>query len=256
MTVTTTAGRRGIGVEIIDLHKAYDGVPVLRGVELQVQPGETMAIVGGSGEGKTVLLRHVIGLEQPDHGRIVVGDLDLSAYLERDPGAKPFRISMVFQNSALLNSLTVADNVGLRLREFRTHQPSAVREIVETALEQVELSGAGSKLPGELSGGMRKRAAIARALAIDPDLILYDEPTADLDPLLTQQIGELMRRIQERRGATQILVTHNLALAQEVADHIALLHRGRIVDHQTPESLVRSTNELTRRFVQAAALRL
>ena len=146
------------------------------------------------------------------------------------PGEKPFRIAMVFQGAALLASLTVAENVALRLREHHQVPPSEIAGRVREALEQVELSGAEGKLPGDLSGGMRKRAAIARALAIDPELILYDEPTADLDPLLTEQIGELIARIRRRRGSTQIVVTHNLGLARAIADRIAVLDGGRIVE--------------------------
>src|SRR5262249_21368622 len=154
--------------------------------------------------GKSVLLRQVIGLEQPDAGEIAVGGMPLPRWLALPPEEKPFRIAMVFQNAALLASLTVADNVALRLQEHPRPPRPALREAVERALESVELSGVERKLPGELSGGMRKRVAIARALAAEPELILYDEPTADLDPLLTEQIGGLLARIRHARGATQL----------------------------------------------------
>ncbi len=151
---------------------------------------------------------------------------------------------MVFQSSALLNSLTVSENVSLALREHRTAKPAEIRTVVHDCLEQVDLAGNEEKMPSELSGGMRKRAAIARALAVDSDLILYDEPTAELDPILTEEVGALIRRIQERRRPTQVVVTHNLPLAGEIADHVAVLRRGEIVDYCTgrgvlsqPESL-------------------
>src|SRR5439155_246785 len=177
---------------------------------------------------KAVLLRQIIGLERPDGGRITVGGLELPRYLAIPPEEKPFRIAMVFQNAALLASLTVAENVGLRLREHRRHRPDEIEAIIHRVLADVELEGTEAKLPSELSGGMRKRVAIARALAVDPELILYDEPTADLDPILTQQIGELIGRIRTNRGSTQIIVTHNLPLARAIADRIAVRDQVRV----------------------------
>jgi phospholipid/cholesterol/gamma-HCH transport system ATP-binding protein len=160
----------------------------------------------------------------------------------------------VFQNAALLASLTVAENVSLRLREHGRHTPQEIADITRRSLEQVDLAGTEDKLPSELSGGMRKRVAIARALAVDPELILYDEPTADLDPILTEEIGGLIRRIRDRRGTTQIIVTHNLPLARRIADHIAVLHEGRIAENVTPGELTASRHPLTREFLRAAAL--
>jgi phospholipid/cholesterol/gamma-HCH transport system ATP-binding protein len=183
-----------------------------------------------------------------------VGDLPLERYLALPPEKKQFRIAMVFQSAALLASLTVAENVGLRSYERGEHSPREITEIVRRSLEQVELAGSESKMPSELSGGMRKRASIARALAIDPDLILYDEPTADLDPILTEQIGQLIARLREVRGATQIIVTHNLFLARAIANRIAVLDQGRIVETLTPAELPSSRHSLTREFLRAAAL--
>jgi phospholipid/cholesterol/gamma-HCH transport system ATP-binding protein len=247
-------GHHGVQVDLAGVRKAYDEHAVLRGVDLVVEPGELVAIVGQSGTGKSVLLRQIIGLEAPDAGRITVGDLSLPEYLALPPDEKPFRIAMVFQSAALLASLTVAENVSLRLLEQRRHDPAKIREITRRVLEQVEMAGTEDKLPGELSGGMRKRVAIARALAIDPELILYDEPTADLDPLLTEQIGHLIARIKETRGATQLIVTHNLALARTIADRIAVLDEGRIAEVLRPAELPTSRHRLTREFLRAAAL--
>lgn len=246
----------GVAVELVDVHKGYGEGAVLRGVDLRVEPGQIMAIVGQSGQGKSVLLRQIVGLERPDRGRIVLGDLDQTAYLALPSEAKPFRIAMVFQNAALLASLTVFENVALRLREHRRHSASQIDAIVRHALEQVELAGTQDKLPGELSGGMRKRVAIARALAIDPELILYDEPTADLDPILTEQIAALITRIRDSRGSTQMIVTHNLGLARTMADRIAVLDQGRIVECSTPAALLQSRHPLTREFLRAAGLGL
>jgi len=159
---------------------------------------------------------------------------------------------MVFQNAALLASLTVAENVGLRLFERGERSPREVAEIVRRALEQVELAGAENKMPSELSGGMRKRVAIARALAMRSDLILYDEPTAELDPLLTEEVGKLIKKIQAGRRPTQIVVTHNLPLAGEIADHVAVLKQGEIVDYRSGEEFFRSDHPHTRNFLRAA----
>jgi phospholipid/cholesterol/gamma-HCH transport system ATP-binding protein len=245
---------QGVSIDIRALRKAFGGVPVLKGVDLHVDPGEIMVIVGGSGEGKSVLLRHIAGLEIPDHGSIRLNGMDLQDYLQLRPGEKPFRLSMVFQSSALLNSLTVAENVSLRLQEYRMHPAREIQQIVARCLEQVELAGTQDKMPSDLSGGMRKRAAIARALAIEPQVILYDEPTADLDPILTEQIGELVKRIQETRGTTQVVVAHNLALALRIGTHIAVLHGGRIVDYQPASELSRTDNPHTQELIRAAKL--
>ncbi len=244
----------GVDVTLAGVRKRYGGARVLDGVDLAVRAGELLAVVGRSGQGKSVLLRQIVGLETPDAGTIEVGGMPLARYRALPPEAKPFRIAMVFQNAALLASLTVAQNVALRLEEHGVAPRREIRATVEHALEQVEMAGTGEKLPGELSGGMRKRAAIARALAVDPELILYDEPTADLDPLLTEQIGGLIARIRATRGSTQIVVTHNLALARAIADRIAVLAEGRIVELVTPDALMQSRHPLTREFLRASGL--
>jgi len=251
-----TAKTHGVPVELSGVHKSYGDHAVLSGVDLRIEAGALVAIVGQSGTGKSVLLRQIIGLEKRDAGRIVVGGIELERYLAIPPEEKPFRMAMVFQNAALLASLTVAENVSLRLRERRRHDSREIAEITRRVLQQVDLAGTEDKLPGELSGGMRKRVAIARALAIEPELILYDEPTADLDPILTVEIGRLITRISEARGATQIIVTHNLPLARHLASRIAVLDRGRIGEYSTPEELVKSNNPLTREFLRAAALEM
>jgi phospholipid/cholesterol/gamma-HCH transport system ATP-binding protein len=249
-----TRTRHGVAIELSGVRRTYDGHPVLQGVDLAIRPGELLAIVGQSGTGKSVLLRQIVGLERPDAGRIAVGGLELSRYLALAPEEKPFRVAMVFQNAALLGSLTVAENVALRLREHGRLEERAIRDVVARVLEAVELAGTETKLPAELSGGMRKRVAIARALAVDPEVILYDEPTADLDPILTEQIGALIARIRQTRGDTQVIVTHNLPLARAIADRIAVLGDGRIVECSTPAELAASTQPLTREFLRASGI--
>ncbi|HEV7732242.1 MAG TPA: ATP-binding cassette domain-containing protein [Candidatus Binatia bacterium] len=244
----------GVAVELAGVHKQYGGQLVLDGVDLTVPAGELLAVVGQSGQGKSVLLRQIVGLERVEAGTITVGGLPVQRYLAMPPEEKPFRIAMVFQNAALLASLTVGENVALRLEEHAVASRETIRATVARALEQVELAGSEDKMPGELSGGMRKRVAIARALAVDPELILYDEPTADLDPLLTEQIGALIARIRATRGSTQIVVTHNLALARAIADRIAVLASGRIVELLTPDALMASRHPLTREFLRASGM--
>jgi phospholipid/cholesterol/gamma-HCH transport system ATP-binding protein len=248
--------RSGVSIDIRGVRKCFNEARVLEGVDLHIDAGEIMVIVGGSGEGKSVLLRHIAGLEHADAGEIRLNDIDIQTYLRLPPDAKPFRLSMVFQGSALLNSLTVGENVSLRMREHRSHPEAEIRRIVADCLEAVELAETEDRMPGELSGGMRKRVAIARALAIEPHVILYDEPTADLDPILTVQIGALIKRIQETRGATQVVVSHNVGLAAEIGTHVAVLHGGRIVDYQPAPEFSRSPNPYTQEFIRAADLKL
>jgi phospholipid/cholesterol/gamma-HCH transport system ATP-binding protein len=241
-----------VAIRVRDVWKSYDGHTVLRGVSLDVVAGETLVIIGGSGEGKSVLIRQIIGLEAPDRGEIRLNELTVADYRALPLEEKPFRVSMVFQTSALLNSLTVAENVSLALREHRSAKPGEIRTIVRDCLAQVDMEGTEEKMPSELSGGMRKRVAIARALAIDSDLILYDEPTAELDPILTEDVGALIRKIQQVRHPTQVVVTHNLPLAGEIADHVAVLREGEIVDTTSGEEFFRSQNPHTQKFLRAA----
>lgn len=248
------SARRGVAVSLRGLRKAYGTQQVLDGVDLDVAPGELVAIVGQSGQGKSVLLRQLIGLERPDAGTIAVGGMPLERWVALPADAKPFRIAMVFQGAALLASLTVAENVALRLEEHGGASRAAVRLAVAETLAAVDLAGVEDKLPAELSGGMRKRVAIARALAAEPHLILYDEPTADLDPLLTEQIAQLIARVRRARGATQLVVTHNLPLARTLADRIAVLDAGRIVEYAAPDALRASRHALVRELLRASAL--
>jgi phospholipid/cholesterol/gamma-HCH transport system ATP-binding protein len=241
-----------VAIRVRDVWKSYDGHAVLRGVGLDVAAGETLVIIGGSGEGKSVLIRQIIGLETPDQGEIRLNDLTVAEYRKLPFEQKPFHVAMVFQTSALLNSLTVAENVGLALREHRIARSQDPRQTTAECLAEVDLEGTESKLPSELSGGMRKRVAIARALAMKADLILYDEPTAELDPLLTEEVGKLIRKIQHGRRPTQVVVTHNLPLAREIADHVAVLKQGEIVDYRSGEDFFHSNHPHTRNFLRAA----
>ncbi len=250
--MTDAAKAKPVAITVRDVWKSYGENTVLRGVNLDVEAAETVVIIGGSGEGKSVLIRQIIGLERVDGGEIRLNDLPVAEYRALPLDEKPFHVSMVFQSSALLNSLTVAENVSLALREHEMVPAREIPAIVRGALEQVDMEGTEHKLPAELSGGMRKRVAIARALAMSSDLILYDEPTAELDPILTEEVGQLIRRIQERRGPTQVVVTHNLPLARSIADRVAVLKQGEIVDFRSGEEFWHSDHPHTRNFLRAA----
>ncbi|HOX01778.1 MAG TPA: ATP-binding cassette domain-containing protein [Candidatus Paceibacterota bacterium] len=242
-----TSPHQGVGVRVRGLRKALGGRAVLQDIDLDVHPGETFVIMGPSGSGKTVLLKHIIGLESPDAGEILLDGQPLHA-----PGLMDrFRLAMVFQSSALLSSITVAENVGLYLAEHRLHSPAEITRIVREKLALVGLADSEDKYPGELSGGMRKRAAIARALVMNPHLILYDEPTSELDPLIALAIADEIRRLQLRLGVTSIVVTHDRDLAFGIADRIAMIHEGRILAVGGPGQIRQSAVPLVQRFLQA-----
>ena len=214
----------GVSVEVRGLHKSFNGVPVLRNIEFRVEPREIFVIMGPSGSGKSVLLKHIIGLDEPDQGQILIDGQPVDA----GPVSERCRVAMVFQSGALLNSLTVAENVGLYLSEHRLKSKAAIARIVREKLAVVGLDGIEDRLPGDLSGGMKKRVAIARALAIEPQLILYDEPTSELDPLMAVTIAEEILDLKRRIQTTSIVVSHDRDLAFGVADRLAVMLDGRL----------------------------
>lgn len=236
-----------VGLQVRGLRKRFGAHEVLRGVELEINPGEVFVLMGPSGSGKSVLLRHLIGLETPEEGEILINGepLDSDGIMSR------YRMAMVFQSGALLNSLTVGENIGLYLSEHRLRSPADIARVVSEKLEVVGLKGIERKMPNELSGGMKKRAAIARALVIDPQLILYDEPTSELDPLSAVVIGEEILRLKERVHVTSLVVSHDRDLAFGVADRMAVIHEGRILAVGTPGEIRARTEPIIQRFLQA-----
>lgn len=238
---------QGVRLEVRRLSKSYNGQRVLHGVDFAVERGEVFVIMGPSGSGKTVLLKHLIGLEQPDEGNILIEGEPVGSAGVRDR----YRLAMVFQSGALLNSLNVGENVGLYLSEHRLKSPPEIARVVAEKLELVGLKGTEEKLPGELSGGMKKRVAIARALVIEPQLIFYDEPTSELDPLIAVTIGQEILRLNHRMHVTTVVVTHDRDLAFGVADRIALLHEGQILAIGTPEQVQADPNPLVQKFLKA-----
>jgi phospholipid/cholesterol/gamma-HCH transport system ATP-binding protein len=231
------------------LVKSIGDQEILRGVDLEVAHGETLAIIGRSGGGKSVLLKHLIGLMQPDSGDIRIDGQNIIGLHERQLGAIRQKIGILFQGAALFDSMTVADNVAFPLREAGERNPNAIAEKVSEMLAVVELEGQEEKMPVNLSGGMKKRVGLARAIVRRPSCVLYDEPTSGLDPVVSDSINRLILRLQERLGMTSIVVTHDMKSAFDVADRIAYLHEGRIYFHGTPEQLQQTNDQVLQDFL-------
>jgi phospholipid/cholesterol/gamma-HCH transport system ATP-binding protein len=237
----------GVSLVVRGLHKSFAGQKVLNGIDLEVQPGEIFVIMGPSGSGKSVLLKHLIGLEEPDAGEILINGESIST----PEIAAKYRMAMVFQSGALLNSLTVGENVGLYLTEHRLKTPAEIEQIVSEKLADVGLKDAMDKMPSELSGGMKKRVAIARALVIEPQMILYDEPTSELDPLSSVVIGNEILDLKRRIHVTSLVVSHDRDLAFGVADRIAVIADGKIITIGTPDEVNNFKDPLVQSFLHA-----
>jgi phospholipid/cholesterol/gamma-HCH transport system ATP-binding protein len=240
--MTEGAGGGPLAIELRGLQKAFRGKPVLRGVDLAIREGETFTILGGSGSGKSVCLKHMIGLLKPDAGRVMVFGRDITLLPEAQLVDVRKALSMVFQSAALFDSLSVYENVAYPLREHRDWPERQIAERVASCLEAVGLPHSEALLPAELSGGMRKRVGVARAIALEPRAILYDEPTTGLDPANQKRIGELIRALQRRLRITSVIVTHELELCFEISNRVALLKDGRIVACGTAEEIRRSAH--------------
>ena len=231
-----------------DLHKAFGPKQVLRGVSVAVQDGETLVIVGGSGTGKSVALKHVVGLLEPDAGEVEVDGQVVSRLRRRELMELRSHIGYVFQFAALFDSMTIFDNVAFGLR--RRLGAAEIRGRVAEALQLVELPGAEQRMPAELSGGMRKRVGLARAIALRPKYLLYDEPTTGLDPVTSAVIDELMVRTREALGVTSIVITHDMRSAYTVGDRIAMLYEGRIRQVGTVAEIQQTTDPVVRQFIE------
>ena len=236
---------RTFGVTIEQLSKSYGGVPVLKEVSLAVKPGEIFVIMGPSGSGKTVLLKHVAGLEAPTRGRVLIGEHDAS-----DPATRGrVHLALVFQAGALFNSMTTYDNLALYPREHRLCDEAGIRDRVMRALQILSLEKAEHKFPSELSGGMRKRVAIARALVMEPQLLLYDEPTSELDPVMSATISEIIATMREQTAVTSIVVSHDRDLALSIADRMAVIMDGRIRAVGKPKEFQNSSDPAIANFL-------
>ncbi len=240
-------------IRIRGLKKKLGAKQVLDGVDLDVQAGENIVVMGRSGTGKSVLLKHVIGLMTPDEGSIEVDGVEIVGLPERDLNELRKRFGMLFQSGALFDSMTVGENVGLALREHLRLGSEEIRRRVAERLEWVGLEGVENMKPASLSGGMRKRVGLARAIAMDPRYILYDEPTTGLDPILADAIHQLIRGLQRRLGLTSMIVTHDMTGAYKVADRMAMLDGGRIVFTGTPGEVRETRDPLVRQFIEGSS---
>ncbi len=234
------------------VRKAFRGKEVLRGVDLEIRRGEAFTILGGSGSGKSVCLKHVIGLLRPDSGRVAVLGHEVARLSERELVGVRKRCAMVFQGAALFDSLTVYENVAYPLREHLRLDESQLAGRVARCLAAVGLPGIEALVPAELSGGMRKRVGVARAIALEPEVILYDEPTTGLDPANSRRIGKLIVELKERLRVTSVVVTHDLELCFEISDRVGLLKDGRILVQGTPAEMRASTHPAVRAFLEGA----
>jgi phospholipid/cholesterol/gamma-HCH transport system ATP-binding protein len=237
-------------IRYVGLHKSFGSKDVLRGIDLEVPEGETVVVLGGSGSGKSVLLRHTIGLHRPEQGEVWVDGEEITVRDEEELVETRKKVGMLFQAGALFDSMNVADNVSYALREHTDWSAARIADRVSQVLALVELEDVEPLMPSDLSGGMRKRVALARAIALAPRAILYDEPTTGLDPITSTTINELIRGLQGRLGVTSIVVTHDIRSAFAVGDRIAFLHEGRIHFDGTVDEARQSSEPLLRNFLQ------
>jgi len=249
------SGRPESEYEVIleDLHKSFGSLRVLEGLDLSVRQGESMVVIGGSGVGKSVLLKHIIGLMRPDSGRVVVDGVDLATLEHRQLTRFRRRFGMAFQEGALFDSMTVAQNVGFSLRRLTDLSAAGIRERVQECLRLVRLDNVEDKMPSELSGGMRRRVGFARAIAHEPSILLFDEPTTGLDPVITALIDEVIIDLSESLHTTTITITHDMTSAFRIADRLGLLVDGRIVALAGPQEFRRLDDPRVQQFIHGKA---
>jgi len=236
-------------IAVRSLAKKIGQQEILRGVDLEVPTGDTLAIIGRSGGGKSVLLKHIVGLMEPDAGEIWIESQNIVGMNERELGAIRKKVGILFQSGALFDSMTVEENIAFPLREAGERNPKVLRSKVSEMLEVMEMEGEEEKMPESLSGGMKKRVGLARSIIRRPSCVLYDEPTSGLDPVVADSINRLIRRLQRRFGMTSIVVTHDMKSAFDVADRIAYLHEGRIYFHGTSAEVQKSSDPLIQDFL-------
>ena len=240
-------------ISLQDVHKSFGPQQVLRGLSLDVYRGETLCVIGESGCGKSVLLKHMIGLLHPDSGKVTFDGIDLAEAREPEMVALRTRFGIVFQGGALFDSLNVGENVAFPLREHSKLTEDEITKRVTEKLALVGLTGIEEKRVAEISGGMQKRVALARAIALEPEVILYDEPTTGLDPIMADIINQLILRTKQHLMTTSVVVTHDMVSAYKVSDRIVMMHKGEIVIDGTPERIQRTDDELVRQFIEGNA---
>ncbi|MBN1231966.1 MAG: ABC transporter ATP-binding protein [Candidatus Coatesbacteria bacterium] len=237
-------------IKVSDLYRNFEDNSVLQGVNLNIYEGETLVIIGGSGSGKSVLLKHLIGLLKPEKGEVEVEGIKMSSVKQKDLFRIRRKFGMLFQGAALFDSLTVWENVGLGLIEHENMKKKEILPIVKEKLAMVGMSGIEELKPAELSGGMKKRVGLARAIAMNPEIILYDEPTTGLDPIMSDVINKLIRKLQKTLNVTSIVVTHDMKSAYHVGDRMAMLYEGKIIFDGSIENIKTSENPFIRDFIE------
>lgn len=240
-------------IRIVDLHKSFGGNKVLRGVNLQLRRGETLAVIGQSGCGKSVLLKHIIGLLKPDKGKVYVDGEDITLLNDEELHKITRRFGMLFQGTALFDSMTVGKNVSFGLERYTDYSKEKIHELVRENLAKVGLRGVEHLMPFELSGGMRKRVGLARAIAYSPDIILYDEPSTGIDPIRADAINDLIIRMGKEMKVSELIITHDMVSAYKVADKIGMLYEGKIIEIGTPEEIKNSKNPIVQQFIHGKA---
>ncbi len=237
-------------IEIVDLYKSFNGTAVLQGMNLVIPTGKITVIIGPSGCGKTVLLRHIIGLWKPDRGKVMLDKVNLSALNRFQLNEIRRRFGMLFQHAALFDSMNVYENVAFPLREHTKKSEREIQNIVVEKLSLVGLSGNEKKMPSDLSGGMRKRVGLARAIALQPEIILYDEPTTGLDPIMTEAIDNLILEMQRKLSITSVVISHDIPSAFRIADQISMVYKGKIIETGTPDVFRNSKKEEVQEFIR------
>lgn len=240
-------------IKIVNLHKSFGQNKVLQGVNLTIERGETLVIIGQSGSGKSVLIKHLIGIIKPDRGNIFVDGVEIVNLKEDELHKIRRKFGMLFQGAALFDSMTVAQNVSFGLERYTDYQPGKIQEVVEESLAKVGLKGVENLMPHELSGGMKKRVGLARAIAYWPEIILYDEPSTGIDPIRADAIINLIDRMKKELKVTSVIITHDMTSSYKVADRIAMLYGGKIIEIGTPEEIKRSENQVVQQFIHGQA---
>jgi phospholipid/cholesterol/gamma-HCH transport system ATP-binding protein len=240
-------------IELRDIHKSFDSKVVLSGVNLKVEKGESVVVIGGSGSGKSVLLKHIIGLLKPDKGTVIINSTDLAQLDEDGLNEMRKRFGMLFQSAALFDSMTVWENVGFGLKRHTRLTDREIKEIAVQKLGLVGLVNIENLMPSELSGGMKKRVGLARAIAMEPEILLYDEPTTGLDPIMADAINDLIVKMREKLNVTSVAITHDMKSAYRIADTVAMLYNGAIIAKGTPEEIRHTADPVVRQFIEGRA---
>jgi len=240
-------------IDIINIHKTFEKNHVLKGLNLTIDTGVTEVIIGRSGCGKSVLLKHIIGIIKPDSGQVIIDNQDITKLSEKELNSLRTQFGMLFQGSALFDSLTVAENVGFNLIEHTDLDKGTILKRVRESLSLVGLSGIEELMPSKLSGGMRKRVGLARAICMRPRIILYDEPTTGIDPIMADAINDLIKALHDKLEVTSVVVTHDMRSAYKIASRIAMLYNGKIVEEGPADQIRNTDNPLVRQFITGAA---